>query len=115
MAGEILGSLKTIGGDTMTLTAIASATAVTLPPNESVFTVTGSTEIATINATGEYRPGRIIFLMFTGSITVTDTALSSTAQGKIHTGSTTPADGTVLALICANNGSWWQFGYSANG
>lgn len=115
--GSVWARLKAIGGGTeRQLPTIASATALVLNETSNVFVVTGTTTIGSIDtATTPIRPGRVIVLLFAGTISVTDTAVASTANGKIHTGSTSPALGTTLTLMQANNGSWWQIGYSANG
>lgn len=104
-----------VGRRSVAVPSVASATSIDIGEVYDTWLVTGTTTITNINLTGPYYPGRIIVLMFSGSLSLTDTAVGSTAQGKLHTGSTSPAAGTAIAFICANNGSWWQFGYSANG
>lgn len=49
---------------------VASVAALTLPGSGSVFTITGTTSITSIVATGN--SGRVVTLIFTGVLTMTD-------------------------------------------
>lgn len=84
----------------------------------SVFTVGGTTAITGFNVSTPILPGRLIVLLGTDVTgpAFTDTAISGTANGKIHLGSAlTLANGTAIAFVQAANGSWWELGRSANG
>ena len=59
--------------DATSLPSIASASALTLPTAGTVFVVTGTTTINTISNATAY-VGRVITLMFSGSLTVTTSA-----------------------------------------
>jgi hypothetical protein len=83
-----------------------------------VYTVTGTTAITAFDSASPVFPGRPLVLLGTHATgpAFTDTAIASTANGKIHlSGALTLANGTSLSLIQANNGSWWETARSANG
>lgn len=96
-------------------TQYASATTVTIPKEGYLFEITGTTTIANLLVDGsDVLPGREVVLRgVTGtSASVTDTALGSTAAGKIHlAGSRTLSPGGSLMLEQQANGSWYETGY----
>lgn len=118
MAGEILARAKSEYGTGKGLTELTAASDLVVPPDGTVFTVTGTTGIATINATGPYFPGRTITLLGTDATgpAFTDTAIASTAQGKVHlSAALTLILGATVTFACGNNGSWWETGRGVNG
>lgn len=82
-----------------------------LPQDQSVFTVTGTTGITSFSLASGVNPGRHVLLIGTHATgpALTDTALSGTANGLIHTvGSRTIGLGKSILLVQMNNGSWWE-------
>ena len=98
-------------------TALTAAATVTIPAEGMLFTVTGSTGLANLAVEGgDILPGRIVVLrgIAGANSAVTDTALSGTAQNKIHTaGSRTIGVGATLILEQQANGSWYEIGFTA--
>jgi hypothetical protein len=94
---------------------VASATALPLPDTGAVFTITGSTTVATITAVKN--PGRVVRLIAgTGvSLTVTNND-APTTEGQIDLGGSnlTFAAQDVLTLMQLNNGTWVRCGINDN-
>lgn len=111
--------LKNIGGGSKSPQAalIASASTIVIPQDAESIEVTGTTGIATINY-DMVRPGRQIWVWgrdATGPA-LTDTALASTAAGKLHlTAACTLANGASITFRQAPNGSWWETARGVNG
>lgn len=84
--------------------AVASAAALTLPPG-SVVTVSGTTNITSIPATGN--AGRVVTLIFSGVLTVTDGSNLKLAGNFVTT-----ADDT-MTLVCDGT-NWYEMARSAN-
>lgn len=84
---------------------VASASTLTLPLGASVVTVTGTTGITNITATG--RSGQVVTLIFQGALTVTDGG-----NLRLAGNFTTTADDT-LTLAC-NGTNWYECSRSAN-
>ena len=109
-----LGRLKNFAGATP-IRQVASATTITVAPENSTIELTGTTEIANI-AYDQIRAGRILVLICKDATgpAITDTAIASTAAQKVHTGgSLVLANGESLVLQQQSNGSWWQLSTAA--
>ena len=118
MAGEIIARLKTVGGDGSGLQELTAASDLVLPPDGNVFNLTGTTGVTTINATGPFYPGRIVTLIGTDGTgpAFTDTAIASTAQGKIHlSAALTLILGATVTFVCDNGGAWRETARAVNG
>jgi hypothetical protein len=85
--------------------SVASAAALTLPQGVRVVTVTGTTGITSIVATGH--SGHVVTLIFAGILTVTDGS-----NLKLASSYTTTADDT-LTLAC-DGVSWYEVARSVN-
>ena len=89
-----------------------------IPVDGAIFNVTGTTGITGFDTTTPIIPGRVVVILgihATGPA-YTDTAIASTANGKIHlSGSLTQALGTSLTLFQNTNGSWIETARAANG
>lgn len=84
---------------------VASVAALVLPSTGKTFTVTGTTSITSIDATGN--SGRDVFLVFTGVLTMTDGS-----NLRLAGNFATTADDTMhLACLGAN---WFEIGRSVN-
>ena len=92
------------GGSSAT---VASAASITLSTAVDVFTITGTTGITSIAAASAAK-GRVVTLMFTGALTVTDGS-----NLKLAGNFTTTADDT-LTLCCADGTNWFEVCRSAN-
>lgn len=118
MAGEVTARMISRNGTGKALPELTAASDLVIPPDGTAFTLTGTTGIDTINATGPVFPGRQITLLGTDATgpALTDTAIASTAQGKIHlSAALTLILGATVTFTCANNGSWWESGRGVNG
>lgn len=103
------------GGALPVLPAVATPY---ISDTDSVYTVGGTTAITGFDTSSPIYPGRPIVLLGTDGTgpAFTDTAISATANGKIHlSAALTLANGTAVTFVQANNGSWWETGRAANG
>lgn len=114
---------RDIVGSAQPLTTIASATRLFVPDTITVFYVSGSTTIATIQ-TDKVRPGRELKILWASGATagVTDTAIGTTLLAPQTTtnniclsGAISPAHGTVLTVIQDAYGQWLETARSING
>lgn len=78
---------------------IASAAIISIPNEGSVFDVTGTTGITTLD--GAY-PGRLVWLRFTGSVLLTNSTSLVLPRGA----NLVAAYGDVLPFICVQAGIW---------
>lgn len=85
--------------------SIASAATIAIPLGQRVATVTGTTGITSITATGH--SGAAVTLIFAGALTVTDGG-----NLKLASSYTTTADDT-LTLACDGT-NWYEIGRSVN-
>lgn len=84
---------------------VASVAALTLPATGSVFTITGTTSITSIVATGN--SGRVVTLIFTGVLTMTDGSNLALAGNFATTANDT------MQLAC-DGSTWFEVGRSIN-
>lgn len=78
---------------------IASAATISIPIEGSLFDVTGTTTITTID---DVFPGRVVFLRFLDAVTIENSAGLKTPTGRNET----TISGDVLCLINTNPGVW---------
>jgi hypothetical protein len=101
------------------LTVLPTVATPEIPADQSVFTVTGTTPITGFGTTlTGVNPGRHITLIGTHATgpAFTDTAIGSTANGKIHlSAALTLANGTAIQFVQLNNGAWAEVARAANG
>ena len=83
---------------------VASATTVTLKDVGTLFSITGTTDITSVTASG---PGRIVVLKFADILTITDGS-----NLKIAGAFVTTADDTIT-LICDGT-NWYEMARSRN-
>lgn len=101
MTGDILISDNLV--DT-SLPTVASATTITAPSYSDVFFVSGTTTITSVTAG---RAGRVITLIFTGSLTFTDGS-----NLKLAGNFSTTADDTIT--LVSNGTNWYEINRSVN-
>jgi hypothetical protein len=114
----ILARLKSLAGTGEILPVLPVSATPVISPAYSVFTVGGTTAITSFSTDTPVLPGRVVILMGTDATgpVFTDTAIGSTAEGKIHlSAALTLANGTAIAFVQGNNGSWWEVARAANG
>lgn len=100
-------------------TLLSNGAAMYVPDTDSTFLV----DVGTVNITSltadVIRVGREITFIFIGTVgTVTDTLIASATNGTISlngSGPLSPVNGTILKLIQASNGAWWEVSRSQNG
>ncbi len=109
-AGEVIvgtniksGSTRVIGAQVMP--TVASASALTLPLGADAFTISGTTSITSVSATGWI--GRTVRLVFSGILTFTDGS-----NLKLNGNFVTTADDTIT-LVCDGT-NWFEVARSAN-
>lgn len=88
-----------------TCPTVASAAAVTLPTDGTVFTISGTTTITSVVATGW--TGKRVTLIFSGALTFTDGSNLKLAGNFVTT-----ADDTI-SLVCDGT-NWYETGRSVN-
>ena len=93
--------------DATSLPSIASASALTLPTTGNVFAVTGTTTINTINHAAAY-VGRVITLMFSGTLTVTTNANAGAANDIQCAGAANFSATANDQLMLVSNGTLWR-------
>ena len=87
---------------------IASATSITVDQNTNFAIVTGTTTITSIvTDTAKYQRGRMLTILFTGALQVTD------GPNLKLNGNLTTSDGTTLTLV-AKDSKWYEVSRSIN-
>ena len=106
------------GGSGKTLPELEQTATPVISPAYSVFTVTGTTAITGFSTSSQIMPGRNIVLIGTHATgpAFTDTAIASTANGKIHlSAALTLAAGTTVSFVQNSVGAWLETARAANG
>lgn len=108
-ANDYSGFVTNIATNTVVTPNIASAAALVIPNNGSLFNVTGTTGVTSL---GQGWAGRCITLTFTGVLNVSNSTGSITAirlSGGVAFATTV---GATLSL-CHNGGQWYEVGRSS--
>ena len=85
--------------------AVPSAATLVLPQGQDVYSITGTTNITNITATGH--SGRVVTLVFSGALTLADTA------GTFN-GAFVAAASSTFTIACRNGTNWFEVSRSAN-
>lgn len=109
--------IRSVHGRSGTITAVASAAAVTVSEESDVFVISGSDTITSLLGAGGVLPGRIVTFIGAASAAVVFTNTNDpTTSGQMDLGGSNVTLGAqdVLTLVRLDNGTWLRVSASDN-